>query len=110
YEVILMCGRCADGPGDGDAADSGIVFPQQLICAILNPSRDVTVGRTAMRWIVLEASVFRRGVRRRDNNAVSVMLLPSAVVDQDRAGNNRSRRHAVVPLEYGFDAICRQYF
>ncbi len=46
------------------------VNSKQCIRAILNPFRDLGIGRPAMRWVVLDAAVLRRVVRRSDDDTV----------------------------------------
>ena len=53
----------------GDAPDGGVVG-EQLVRARLDAVGDVAVGGAAVGWVVLEAAVARRVVRRRDDDAV----------------------------------------
>ena len=68
-----------------DALHAGVAGAQQLVGAILDPPRDVGVGRAAVGRVVLEAAVLRRIVRRRDDDAVGEVPAAAAVVDEDRA-------------------------
>ena len=48
---------------------------QQLVGPVLDPLRDVGVGRAAVGRVVLEAAVLGRIVRRRDDDAVGEVSL-----------------------------------
>ena len=50
---------------------------QKFVRLRLDPGRDVQIGGTAVRRIVLESAIFRRVVRGRDHNAVRESGLPS---------------------------------
>src|SRR6266446_5915553 len=97
-----------DGLGERDALYSGVVFSQQIVGSVLNPSRHACVGRTAVSRVVFEAAVLGRVVRWRDDDAIGEVLLTAAVVDQDGPRDHGRRRHAVTSLDYSFDVIGRQ--
>ena len=65
------------------ALDAGVAFPQQCIRTILRPFRHIGIGWSAVGRVVLDAPVFRRVMRGRDNDTVREMRLAAAVVDQD---------------------------
>ena len=74
--------------------------------------QDVTlrIGWSSVRRIVLEATVVRRIVRRRDHDAVGEPCLPSAVVTQNRVGNGRSRRVRSPFRKHHLDVVGRKHF
>ena len=70
-DEILFVSR--DGLCSGSAGyafDAAIAGAQQFIGAVLNPARDVGIGRASFRRIVFEAAIFGRIVRRRDDDSV----------------------------------------
>ena len=68
------------------------------------------ISRPAVRRIVLEATVVRRIVRRRDHDAVGESGLSSVVVTQNRVGDGRSRRVASTFRKHHVDIVRRQHF
>ena len=58
-EVLRAGRRGLHGCCQGHTLDPGIAGPQKLVGAVLDPAGDVSVGRAAVRGIVLEAAVFR---------------------------------------------------
>src|SRR5271165_7496187 len=79
--------------------DACIARTQQIICPVLDPLRHLGIGGTAVGGVVLEASVFRRVVGRRDYDAVCEMILATAVVDENGPRDNGSRSHALALLD-----------
>ena len=63
-----------------------------------------------MRGVILEASIFRGIVRRRDHNAVGQSCFPVAIVSQDRMGNDRRRGVPVVAVHHHGHTIGSQHF
>ena len=59
--------------------------------------------------VVLEAAVGGRVVRRRDHDAVALVIGATTVVDEDGVRDDGRRRHAVVALEDRLDAFGRQH-
>ena len=98
-----------DRLGERHALDLGIAGSEQGVGAVLDPRRDVGVGRAAVGRVVLEAAVGGRIVRRRDHDAVARVLGAAAVVDEDRVRDDRRRRHAVVALDDRLDAVGGQH-
>ena len=88
-----------------DAFHTGVACTKERVRAILDPARDVGIGGAAVRRVVLEAAVFRRVVRRRDDDAVGEALGATAVVDQNRARDHGRRRVSVVGLDDGVDTV-----
>ena len=78
------------------AADR-VRIPQQLVRARLDPPRRRSVGRSAARRVVLDASILRGIVRGRDHDPVREPARESAVVGEDRVRNHRGRRGAARP-------------
>ena len=75
-----MRGRGADSVVERDPLHPRVACAQQLVRAILDPARHVGIGGAAVGRIVLEASILRRVVRRRDDDAVRQVFLAAAVV------------------------------
>jgi hypothetical protein len=73
-----------------------------------NPGRHISVGRSTMGWIVLEAAILGRIMRRRNDNTVGHPRLTAAVVRENRVGDNRSRRIAVVAIDHDLDTVGGQ--
>ena len=96
--------------GERNARDVAVLRREQLVRPLLNPLRDVGVGRAAVRRVVLEAAVLRRVVRRSDHDAVGQVRCAAAVVHQDRAGDDRRRREPAVALDDRVDAVAGQHF
>ena len=76
----------------------------------LDRTRDRIAGRSAVRWVVLEAAVARRVVRRRDDDAVSAVGLTRSVVVDDGVRDRWCRRGLVVGRQHHVDAVGRQHF
>ena len=91
--IVLVRGRRAQR-----ACASGMRFTpsrppsSSALARCLDPAGDVGVGRAAVRRVVLEAAVFGRIVRRRDDDAVGEPAGAAAVVDEDRVRDRRRRR------------------
>ena len=64
----------------------------------------------AVRRIVLEATVVRRIVGRRDDDAVGEPRFSSAVVTQNRVGDGRSRRVGSSFRKHHLDAVSSKHF
>jgi hypothetical protein len=70
-DVIVLTHRLlAAGVLEGQALDVAIPGRQQLVSARGDKGRHRSVGRSAVRGVVLEAAVIWRVVRGRDDNAV----------------------------------------
>ena len=78
----------------------------QFIRPVLDPRRGFRRGRPSFGRIVLEAAVFGRIVRRRDDDAVREAALLAPVVDEDRARDHGRRREAFPLLDHDVDVIC----
>src|SRR5579883_3319261 len=94
----------------GHALYAAGTLAQQLIRAVFNPARDSGVGGTAVGGVVLEAAVFRRIVRGRNDNAVGKMFLAPAVVGQNGSRDDRRGSKAVALLDDGLDSVGGQHF
>ena len=89
-----------------DALQTG---SEQFIGAIFDNLGHVGIRRAAVWRIVLDTTVFRRVVGRRDHNTVS-QRTALFVMHQNRIGNRRRRGEAVFFLNDDVDAVCRQHF
>src|SRR6185436_5235617 len=70
HAVPRVGGGGLDGRGDWHALDSRVASAQHLVGPVLDPFRDVGVGRAAVGRVVFEAAILGRVVRRRDHDAV----------------------------------------
>src|SRR5581483_8431774 len=96
HKILLAGGRRLDCLFVWNSFYAAIRGSQQIIRPILNPARDLGIGRAAIRRVVLEATVFRRIVGRRDDNTVRQTSLSIAVISQNGMGDNRRWREAIV--------------
>ena len=109
-EIFLMCARSFDGFVKRDALYLAVCCTQQFVGAILNPAGCVGIGGTAVRRVVLEASVFRRIVRRGDENAVGQMFFTISVVNENGSRDHRSRSYTVSLLDHRLHVVGSQHF
>ena len=91
--------------GEGDLLHAREIRLEEPVRLVLDPARDVRIGRTTVRRVVLEAAVLGRVVRRRDDDAVGQLVAPSAVVDEDRVRDDGRRRVAVVGVDPNVHAV-----
>ena len=98
-EVLSVRGRCLDRRRQRHAFDPGIAAQEQLVGPVLDPFRDIGIGRAAVGRVVLEAAILRGIVRRRDDDAIRRVLLAAAIIHEDGPRDDRRRRDAVVGLD-----------
>ena len=98
-KIFLVRGRGLDGFFERHALHPYISRAQQFVGAILNPARHVGIGRAAVGRVVLEASVLRRIVRGRNDDAVGEVILAAAVVNQNGSRDDRRRSYTVILAE-----------
>jgi hypothetical protein len=108
-QVLRVRSAGLHGDGERHARHAGVPGAQQEVGAVLDPPRDVGVGRTAVGRVVLEAAVLRRVVRRRNDNAVREVLAAAAVVHQDRVRDDRCGGDTVVALDDGVHPVGREH-
>ena len=100
-------------PGTADrvvvvqSPNAGQARAQQLVGGVLDLLGDLGVGGTAVRWVVLEAAVLGRVVRRRDHDPIRLRAAAS-VMGEDRVGDRRCRRVAVRGIDRNLDAVRDQ--
>src|SRR5215472_8484660 len=99
-----------DGCRERHTFYASITFSQQLVGALFDPLRYVSVGRATVGRIVLEAAVLRRVMRGRNNDAVGKVILAITVVREDRSRDDGRRRDAVVALDDRLHVVGRQHF
>ena len=78
---------------------------EQAVGTRLDPSGDGRIRRTARRRVVLEAAIFRRIVRRREDNAVGKPLRAAAVVGEDGVRDDGRRGVAVVGVDHRHNVV-----
>ncbi len=88
---------------------------QNGVGTVLHPLGDLPFGRATMGRVVLEATIFRRVVGRRDHHAVGTgnrLAGPffARVVAQDGVRDDRGRGKTEASLNAGLDAVGRQHF
>jgi len=79
---------------------------EQLVGAVLHPAGDVGARGSAVGWVVLEAAVGRRVVRRRHADAVGVRA--SGVGREDRPRDRRGGRVAAARVDADVDVVGEQ--
>src|SRR5580692_4075292 len=98
-----------DGPFERNAFYSFISCPQQMIGAILYPRRHIGIGRTSIGWVVLEASILGRIVRRRDDDAIGQMFFSIPVVNENRARDDGCWCDSILFLNDSLNTACSQH-
>ena len=89
----------------GDAPNVANPAFEQPVGVCLDPAGDGRIGRAAGRRVVLEAAIFRRIVRRREDDAVGEPFRAAAIVSEDRVRNGRRRRVAVAGVDHRRDVV-----
>ena len=82
---------------------------QQFIRAVLHHFSHVGIGRAAVWRVVLNTAIFRRVVRRGDNDTIR-QRAAFFVMHQNRVGNRRRRGETVVFLNDHINTVRRQHF
>src|SRR5579884_385850 len=85
--------------------DIAVTAAQQGIGSILDPIRNLGIGRPTIRWIIFEAAIFRRIVRGRDDDSIRLSPAPAAVVCQYGVRDHRRGREAVLTLIKNLDPV-----
>ena len=67
--------------GVGNSFHLAIIFAQQPVGAILDPIGNIGISRATLRRIIFKATVRRRIVRRRDDDAVGQARFFATVVN-----------------------------
>ena len=93
----------------GDAPHDLQPRDEQAVGLVLDGTRDVGVGRAAGGRVVLEATVGRRVVGRRDDDAIGQPGAASVVPGQDGVGDARRRREAVGAVDAHIHAVGDQH-
>jgi hypothetical protein len=109
-EIFLVRRFSIECSGEAHSLHPGIAVPQKFVGPVLDPLGHVSISRTTVRRVVLETAVLGRVVRRGDDNAVREMLGARAVVDEDRARDDRGRCKSAVTLDDCLHPIGRQNF
>src|SRR5262249_47052356 len=104
-KIFLVCCVSFDGCGEWHAFDAGAVA-SQIVGAALNPSCYIGVSWTAVGRVIFEATVRRRVVRRRYNNAVGEMLLAVPVIHKDSSRYNRRRSEPIIALDDSLHVVA----
>ena len=72
--------------------------------------RHIRVGRATMRRVVFVSAIFRRIMRRRDDDAIGKSAGPTLVVAQDRMRDHGRRRVAAALVDHDVDAVGGKHF
>ena len=72
--------------------------------------RHIRVGRATMRRVVFVPAIFRRIMRRRDDNAIGKSARSALVVAQDRMRDDGRRRVAAALVDHDVDAVGGKHF
>ena len=80
-----------------------------MVGSVLDPARDGCISGSAARLVVFKAAVFRRIMRRRDDDAVREICRPAEVESEDGVRDRRRRRVAVIAVDHGVYAICCEH-
>src|SRR6185437_11862740 len=110
HVIVLVRRRGTSGAVEGDAYSAPEAITEQLVGAILDPARDVGIGRTAVGGVVLEAAIVGRIVRRSHDYAVSQSAGTPAIVAEDRVRDNRSRGVTVSVVDHHVHFISSENF
>ena len=108
-QISFVRGRGLDRHSKRHALHARTARSQQLVGPTLHPRGDIGIGGAAVRWVVLEAAILGRVVRRRDHDPVGLVRRAAAVVHENRPRDDGSRRDAPIALDDGLDAIGRQH-
>ena len=109
-EVVFVHAGGAPSLGDRQAPDVAEAVRQQGIGLLLDPAGDVGVGRTTVGRIVLEAAIFGRIVRRRDDDAIGEPVPAAAIVHQDGLRHRGCRRVLAALRDHRLDAVGCEHF
>ena len=82
---------------------------EKLVCLRFDPIGDDVFRRPAVWGVVLEAAVMGRIVRGRDYDAVGESCLASAVVCENRVGDNRRRGIFILLRDHDIHPVGRQH-
>ena len=82
---------------------------QQFISAVLHHFSHVGISRAAVWRVVLDTAIFRRVVRRGDDDTIR-QRAAFFVMHQNRVGNRRRRGETVVFLNDHINTVRRQHF
>src|SRR5262245_34462018 len=88
-------------------AESNFRYTQ--VGSILDPARHSCIGGPAARRIVLEAAIFGRIVRRRNDDPIRKACGSLEVKGEDCMRDCRRRRTAVIEIDHGLYAIRREH-
>jgi hypothetical protein len=109
-EVFFVRAARPDGIRERQALHPDIAAPQQFVGSVLNPLRHIGVGRATIGRVVLEATILRRVVRWRDDDAVRELFLAAAIMNEDSPRDDRRGRHAVTALDDCLHIVGGQHF
>jgi hypothetical protein len=101
----LVLGRRGACLVDRHPLHAGELGLEQAVGLVLDPARDVRVGRTAVRRVVLEPAVLGRVVRRGHDDPIGESRRPAPVVDEDRVRHRGRRRVAVGGVDPHVDTV-----
>src|SRR6188472_2133696 len=81
-----------------------------MVGSVLDPARHRCLSGPAAWRVVLEATILRWIVRRRDDNAVCQSCRPPKIVERENGVRDcRRRRIAIIAIDHGLHAIGREH-
>ena len=105
-EVIMtMCCRRAKSSFERNAFHAFQTRFEKLIRLRLDPTGDSCIRRPAIGWVVFEAAIVRRVMRRRDDDPVGEPDLPATVISQDGVRDDRCRGVFIPFRDHHIDGI-----
>ena len=108
--ILLMRGARLQRGFKGHSLHVLVTGAEQDVRTILNPRGRVALSRATVGRIIFHPAIGRRIVRRRDDESVREAILPSAIVNENRARDDGRWREAVVRLNDRLDAIRGEHF
>ncbi len=108
--VVFDHERALERIGERHAFHAGQPRFQNGVGAVFHPLGDLPFRGTTVGRVVLEATVFRRVVRRGDHHAVGTRSRLAGIVAQNGVGDDRGRGKAETSLDAGLDTVGRQHF
>ena len=104
--VVTMCCRRAKSSFERNPFHTFQTRLEKLIRLRFDPTGNTCIRRATIGWVVFEAAITRRIMRRRDDDPVGESCLPATVVSQNRVRDDRGRRVFIPFRDHHIDAIA----